>query len=687
MAKKLVIVESPSKATTIKKYLGKGYSVVASMGHIIDLPKSQLGIDENNNFEPKYITIRGKGDLVKSLKKEAKSADKVFLATDPDREGEAISWHLANLLGIDKTSDCRVTFNEITKKAVSAGIKEPRSIDESLVDAQQARRILDRIVGYKISPILWKKVRKGLSAGRVQSAAAKLICDREEEINAFEPKEYWTIDAHLLSGKRKFVASFCGKGNKKTELSCKEEADEVLNAVDGKQFTVVSIKNTQKKKSSAPPFITSTLQQEAGRKLSFTSQRTMQAAQQLYEGINIKGKGQTGLITYMRTDSLRVSADALAQARGYILSAYGSEYLPASPKVYRTKKNAQDAHEAIRPTYPDITPDSIRASLTADQYKIYKLIWERFTASQMTDALLDTVTAELEAGGYKFRSSGTTVRFAGFSLVYTESKDTDEKKESKLPPLAEGDTPKTDKIEKEQHFTQPPARYTEASLIKTLEELGIGRPSTYSPTITTIINRGYVTRSKKALVPTELGMIVNTIMCENFEKIVDAKFTAGMEEKLDEVEEGTLDWHKLIGDFYTPFMTTLKEAEEKIGDVEIKDEVSDIPCEKCGRMMVYKHGRFGKFLACPGFPECRNTKAIVKQIGVKCPQCGADLIEKKTKRGKLFYGCSNYPTCDFTSWDKPTNDKCEKCGSMLLEKPGRGKKKYCPKCDVKENKK
>lgn len=687
MAKKLVIVESPSKATTIKKYLGKGYSVVASMGHIIDLPKSQLGIDENNNFEPKYITIRGKGDLVKSLKKEAKSADKVFLATDPDREGEAISWHLANLLGIDKTSDCRVTFNEITKKAVSAGIKEPRSIDESLVDAQQARRILDRIVGYKISPILWKKVRKGLSAGRVQSAAAKLICDREEEINAFEPKEYWTIDAHLLSGKRKFVAAFYGKGNKKTELSCKEEADEVLNAVDGKQFTVVSIKNTQKKKSSAPPFITSTLQQEAGRKLSFTSQRTMQAAQQLYEGINIKGKGQTGLITYMRTDSLRVSADALAQARGYILSAYGSEYLPASPKVYRTKKNAQDAHEAIRPTYPDITPDSIRASLTADQYKIYKLIWERFTASQMTDALLDTVTAELEAGGYKFRSSGTTVRFAGFSLVYTESKDTDEKKEAKLPPLAEGDTPKTDKIEKEQHFTQPPARYTEASLIKTLEELGIGRPSTYSPTITTIINRGYVTRSKKALVPTELGMIVNTIMCENFEKIVDAKFTAGMEEKLDEVEEGTLDWHKLIGDFYTPFMTTLKEAEEKIGDVEIKDEVSDIPCEKCGRMMVYKHGRFGKFLACPGFPECRNTKAIVKQIGVKCPQCGADLIEKKTKRGKLFYGCSNYPTCDFTSWDKPTNDKCEKCGSMLLEKPGRGKKKYCPKCDVKENKK
>ena len=687
MAKKLVIVESPSKATTIKKYLGKGYSVVASMGHIIDLPKSQLGIDENNNFEPKYITIRGKGDLVKSLKKEAKSADKVFLATDPDREGEAISWHLANLLGIDKTSDCRVTFNEITKKAVSAGIKEPRSIDESLVDAQQARRILDRIVGYKISPILWKKVRKGLSAGRVQSAAAKLICDREEEINAFEPKEYWTIDAHLLSGKRKFVASFYGKGNKKNELSCKEEADEVLNAVDGKQFTVVSIKNTQKKKSSAPPFITSTLQQEAGRKLSFTSQRTMQAAQQLYEGINIKGKGQTGLITYMRTDSLRVSADALAQAREYILSAYGSEYLPASPKVYRTKKNAQDAHEAIRPTYPDITPDSIRASLTADQYKIYKLIWERFTASQMTDALLDTVTAELEAGGYKFRSSGTTVRFAGFSLVYTESKDTDEKKESKLPPLAEGDTPKTDKIEKEQHFTQPPARYTEASLIKTLEELGIGRPSTYSPTITTIINRGYVMRSKKTLVPTELGMIVNTIMCENFEKIVDAKFTAGMEEKLDEVEEGALDWHKLIGDFYTPFMTTLKEAEEKIGDVEIKDEVSDIPCEKCGRMMVYKHGRFGKFLACPGFPECRNTKAIVKQIGVKCPQCGADLIEKKTKRGKLFYGCSNYPTCDFTSWDKPTNDKCEKCGSMLLEKPGRGKKKYCPKCDVKENKK
>ncbi len=681
--KKLVIVESPSKAATIKKYLGSGYSVVASMGHIIDLPKSQLGIDVEAGFLPRYITIRGKGDLVKSLKREAKNASKVFLATDPDREGEAISWHLANLLDIDKSAKCRVTFNEITKKAVTAGIKEPREIDESLVDAQQARRVLDRIVGYKISPILWRKVRKGLSAGRVQSVATKLICDREKEINDFDSKEYWTIDAYLYAGKKKFVSSFYGKGGKKTDIPDFETADRIVKAIDGGEYSVTSIKKAEKKKTSAPPFITSTLQQEAGRKLSFTSQRTMQAAQQLYEGINIKGKGQIGLITYMRTDSLRVSDEALSEARSFIEANYGKEYLPSKAKVYKTKKNAQDAHEAIRPTTPGLTPESIKESLSNDQYKIYKIIWDRFMASQMTDAIFDTVSADIDVNGYTFRAAGSSVKFAGFSLLYMESGDTDEKKETKLPELNKGDILRCDKVESEQHFTQPPARYTEASLIKTLEEKGIGRPSTYSPIITTIIARGYVVRSKKSLMPTELGSIVNSIMCENFEDIVDVAFTATMEESLDKVEEGKLDWHNLISDFYTPFEKTLSLAEEKIGNVEIKDEVSDVVCDKCGRMMVYKQGKFGRFLACPGFPECRNTKAIVKGTGIACPKCGKEVIEKKSRRGKLFYGCTGYPECDFTSWDKPTEEKCLKCGGVMYEKAGRTKKKYCPQCDTK----
>lgn len=681
MKKKLVIVESPSKASTIKKYLGSGYSVVASMGHVIDLPKSQLGIDVENDFEPRYITIRGKGDLVKSLKREAKNSSKIYLATDPDREGEAISWHLAKLLEIDESEKCRITFNEITKKAVTQGIKEPRIIDESLVDAQQARRILDRIVGYKISPLLWKKVRKGLSAGRVQSVATKLICDREEEIDTFDSKEYWTIEATLMSGKKKFVASFYGKGGRKIDINSKEEADKILALIENGTFAVKSVKNASKKKVSAPPFITSTLQQEAGRKLSFTSQRTMQTAQQLYEGINVKGKGQIGLITYMRTDSLRVSDDAVAQARNYIEQTFGKDYMPSKAKVYKTKKSAQDAHEAIRPTYPDITPDSIKSSLTPDQYKIYKIIWDRFIASQMSDAIFDTVSVELDINGYTFKVAGQTVKFAGFSLVYTESSDTDEKKVSKLPELKEGDTPDCDKIESEQHFTQPPARYTEASLIKMLEEKGIGRPSTYSPIITTIIARGYVVRNKKSLMPTELGKIVNSIMCEHFKNIVDIGFTADMEEKLDKVEEGNMAWKKLIGDFYNPFQITLDEAEEKIGHIEIEDEVSDEVCEKCGRLMVYKTGKFGKFLACPGFPECRNTKAITKEIGIKCPKCGKEIIEKKSRRGKLFFGCSAYPVCDFNSWDRPTDKKCSKCGGILFEKLGRGKKSYCPVCD------
>ncbi len=686
MAEKLVIVESPSKAGTIKKYLGKGYTVMASMGHVIDLPKSQLGIDEENNFEPRYITIRGKGDLIKELKKEAKNAKKVYLATDPDREGEAISWHLANALGIDANSKCRITFNEITKKAVTNAIKEPREIDEKLVDAQQARRVLDRIVGYKISPLLWKKVKKGLSAGRVQSACTKLICDREEEILNFKEEEYWSIDAVLLKGKKKIPAKFYGKSGKKLSLKNEDEANAVLDAVKNEKFIVADVKNTTKKKATLPPFITSSLQQEAGRKLGFTTARTMQTAQQLYEGVNIKGKGQIGLITYMRTDSLRLSDDAVSEARSYIANNYGEIYLPKSPKVYKTKKNAQDAHEAIRPSYTELSPDSIKSSLTADQYKIYKLIWERFIACQMKDAQLDVVSVTINAGSYQFKTSGTTVVFDGFTLIYTESKDADEEKASKLPELIKGEELEASLVEGNQHFTQPPLRYTEASLVKALEELGIGRPSTYSPTITTIINRGYIVRNKKNLVPTELGTIVNSLMKEHFKDIVDIEFTAGMEEELDRVEEGAKDWHKLIGDFYSPFMLSLKEAEERIGNIEIKDEESDVVCDKCGRLMVYKQGKFGRFLACPGFPECRNTKAIVKEIGVKCPDCGGEIIEKKTKRGKLFFGCTSFPDCSFTSWDRPTNEKCPDCGSVMFEKLTRGKQKYCPKCSEKTEK-
>ena len=686
MAEKLLIVESPSKATTIKKYLGKGYNVCASMGHVIDLPKSQLGIDVENNFEPKYITIRGKGDLIKNLKKQAKSASKVFLATDPDREGEAISWHLANTLGIDINDKCRITFNEITKKAVSEAIKHPRSIDKNLVDAQQARRALDRIVGYKISPLLWKKIKKGLSAGRVQSVATKIICDRESEIEAFVEKEYWTVDAVLLKGRKKFNAKFYGINGKKTDLENSEEANAILDGLKSEVFKVASVKQAKKKKSSPPPFITSSLQQEAGRKLGFTTARTMQTAQQLYEGINIKGKGQIGLITYMRTDSLRLSDDALSDARKYIEQTYGSDYLPDKAKVYKTGKNAQDAHEAIRPSYADISPDSIKASLSNDQYKIYKLIWDRFIACQMKDAIMNVMSVNIDAGKYNFKASGTSVDFAGFTLLYTEGKDTAEEKTPKLPPLEEGEELAVSSVDGNQHFTQPPMRYTEASLVKALEEKGIGRPSTYSPTITTIINRGYVIRSKKNLIPTELGKIVNSLMCEYFKNIVDETFTANMEEDLDKIEQGGQDWHKLVGEFYSPFKKTLENAEEQIGDIEIKDEVSDVKCDKCGAMMVYKHGKFGKFLACPNFPNCRNTMAIVKEVGVPCPKCGGAVIEKKTKRGKIFFGCKNYPECDFTSWDKPTTEKCPVCGGIMYEKLS-GKRKYCPNCAEKKEKK
>jgi len=687
LSSKLVIVESPSKATTIKKYLGKGYNVVASMGHIIDLPKSDLGIDVENNYEPKYITIRGKGDLVKSLKKQAKNADKIYLATDPDREGEAISWHLANMLDIDINSKCRVTFNEITKKAVSQGIKEPRSIDTSLVDSQQARRVLDRIVGYKISPILWKKVKKGLSAGRVQSVATKLICDREKEINDFDSKEYWTVDAFFVKERKKFSAKFYGENGKKKELSSGEKAQKVIDSIKDKPFVISDIKQSEKKRYPAPPFITSTLQQEASRKINFTTTRTMQAAQQLYEGVNIKGKGQLGLITYMRTDSLRISDDARSDAKQFILDTYGNEYYPKQPKIYKTKKNAQDAHEAIRPSYVEITPEFAKASLTGDQYKIYKLIWERFIASQMSDCIMDTVSVTFDVEKYQFKANGATVKFQGFTTLYSEGSDEEQSKDVKLPNLEKGENIIPEKVEGEQHFTQPPARYTEATLIKTLEELGIGRPSTYSPTISTILQRGYIVREKKTLSPTELGMIVNEIISEHFKDIVDVTFTANMEEKLDTVEEGGTDWKKIIDDFYKPFEKELKEAEQKIGHVELKDEVSDVVCDKCGAMMVYKQGKFGKFLACPQFPKCRNTKTIVKEVGVPCPKCGGEVIEKKSRRGKIFYGCTKFPECDFTSWNKPTTKKCDKCGGVMFERTGRGKKIFCPECEAKKEEK
>ncbi len=683
MAKNMVIVESPSKASTIKKYLGKNYDVIASVGHIVDLPKSSLGIDVKNRFEPKYIVIRGKGDLVKSIKKSAKACDKVYLATDPDREGEAISWHLANLLEIPEGEKCRVTFNEITKNAVKTAMGEPRVIDKDLVDAQQARRVLDRIVGYKISPLLWKKVKKGLSAGRVQSVAVRLLCDRENEINAFIPEEYWSVDAHLLQSKKSFVAKYYGKNGKKFVPSCKEDADRILSDLEGAEFTVTDVKKGKREKTPAPPFTTSTMQQEAGRKLGFTTQKTMSVAQQLYEGVKLDNGGVSGLITYMRTDSLRISEDVQALARNIIADTYGKEYITPSPRKYKTKKNIQDAHEAIRPTMPELAPSKVKEYLAPDQYKLYKLIWERFMASQMSDAIYDTVTATVDASSHTFKATGSTVKFPGFTVLYIEGTDGEKEKEASLPELCAGDKPTLKELKSEQHFTQPPSRYTEASLVKALEEKGIGRPSTYSPTIATIITRGYCVRDKKLLVPTELGMIVTDLMKEHFADIVNEKFTANMESKLDDIEIGKHKWFDVLEEFYPKFSEDLKTAEGKIGNIELKDEVSDVVCEKCGRLMVYKHGRFGKFLACPGYPECRNAKAIVKGTGVKCPDCGGDVIEKKSKRGKVFFGCSNYPKCSFTSWDKPLDEKCDVCGGVMYQKIGRFSRKYCPVCDAK----
>ncbi len=671
MSDALVIVESPAKAKTIGKFLGSHYKVVASNGHVRDLPKSQTGVDVNNGFQPKYITLRGRGDVLEKIRKEAKNAKKIYLATDPDREGEAISWHLAQILRLDISSKCRIVFNEITANAVKNSIKGARPIDMRLVNAQQARRILDRLVGYEISPILWAKVRKGLSAGRVQSVATRIICDREQEILDFVPEEYWLIAAQLQEKglKKHFEAKYYGEGGKKRELRSEDDAKEVLRRIEGADFVASEVKNGEKTRHAAPPFTTSSLQQEAARKLGFTTKRTMMVAQQLYEGIDI-GKGAVGLISYIRTDSVRIAKEAQEGALAYIGVRFGERYVPKKPNVYKGRASAQDAHEAIRPTMIENEPQKIREYLSNDQYKLYKLVYERFLASQMSDALYATTTVNFDANGCTFRASGVRVLFDGFTAVYTEGRDDSQEKEVTLPEIREGDSFKPVKVDSEQRFTQPPPRFTEAMLVKTLEEKGIGRPSTYSPTISTIVDRGYISREKKLLIPTELGFVVTKIMRENFSDIVDIKFTAAMEEKLDGVESGDVEWVQMLETFYGPFEETVKKASETIERVKIEDEVSDIPCEKCGAMMVYKTGRFGKFLACPNFPNCRNTKAIIEKIDVPCPKCGAALIKRKSKRGKVFYGCEKYPDCDFVSWDKPTAMQCPKCGGMMVQKVG-----------------
>lgn len=674
LADSLVIVESSAKAKTISKYLGSKYIVKASVGHLIDLPKSQIGIDVDNNFEPKYITIRGKGAILKDLKDASKKVKNVYLAADPDREGEAIAWHIANALGLEEGAKSRVVFNEITKQAVKDAIQEPRVIDKNLVEAQQARRILDRLVGYKISPLLWKKIKKGLSAGRVQSVAVNLIIKREREIESFVPEEYWSITAELTKGKDKFEASFYGVNNKKLELKNKEQVDEILKQIDKDKFLVKDIKLADKKRRPSAPFTTSTIQQEAARKLNYRSARTMKIAQELYEGINIGKGGTVGLITYMRTDSTRISPIAQAEAKKFITENYGPSYYPAKPNFY-SKKAAQDAHEAIRPTSVFYTPEAIKSHLSADQYKLYKLIWDRFVASQMTDAILDTMVVNFDNNKTIFRASGSKVKFPGFMKVYIEA--TDDKADDKdkiLPDLSEGESLKSNKIIDKQHFTQPPPRYTEARLVKTLEELGIGRPSTYAPTIETIIKRSYVQIQQKNFHPTELGIVVNDMLEEYFKKIIDAQFTANLEEDLDHISEGNKDWVEVIAAFYQEFSKELLVAEKEMEKVVIQDEESDEECEKCGRMMVYKMGRYGKFLACPGFPECRNTKAIVKEIGLSCPKCKkGNLVERKGKK-KTFYGCSEYPACDFVLWDKPDKKPCPKCDSIVVTKfTGKGK--------------
>ncbi|WP_426447119.1 type I DNA topoisomerase [Paenibacillus sp. S-38] len=691
MADSLVIVESPAKAKTISKYLGSKYIVKASMGHIRDLPKSQIGVEVKKNFEPKYITIRGKGSVLKELKDASKRVKKVYLAADPDREGEAIAWHLAHYLELSDQDACRVVFNEITKQAVKDAFKTPRKINQDLVNAQQARRILDRLVGYKISPLLWKKVKKGLSAGRVQSVAVKLIYDRENEIKAFEPEEYWTITAKLAADKSEFEAKFYSVNGEKKELKSQSEVNEVLALLGGSDFVVSEVKEKERLRNPSPPFITSSLQQEAARKLNFRAAKTMSVAQQLYEGIDLGSEGTVGLITYMRTDSTRISPVAQEEAKEYITGKYGESYYPAEPRNYVKKNaNAQDAHEAIRPSSVLREPESIKAHLSRDQFRLYKLVWERFVASQMASAVLDTMTVDLHAGPVVFRAVGSKIKFHGFMKVYVESSDegtADAGEDDKfLPPLKQGDQAKPQAIDPKQHFTQPPPRYTEARLVKALEEMGIGRPSTYAPTLETIQKRGYVAIEEKKFIPTELGELVIQQMIEFFPEILDVEFTAHMEEGLDHIEEGKEDWVRVLSEFYDSFEKRLEVAEEEMEKIEIQDEVSDEICEKCGNHFVYKMGRFGKFLACSGFPDCRNTKPIVKDTGVTCPSCHeGKIIERRSKKGRIFYGCDRYPACEFVSWDKPVEQPCPKCGALLVEKRNKsGTFIQCVSCDFKE---
>lgn len=677
----LVIVESPAKAKTIKKYLGGNYEVIASMGHVRDLPKTRLSVDIKKKFAPKYEIIKGKEKLVEELKELAEKSDKIYLATDPDREGEAISWHLAYILGLPLDDNNRVEFNEITKNGVTNGMANPRSINIDLVNAQQARRILDRLVGYKLSPFISQKIRRGLSAGRVQSVAVRIIVDREEEIRKFKPEEYWTIDAKFIpKGSRKsFSASLYSDANGKIKIENQEQAEKIEQDLADAEYMITKVKHGTRRKTPAPPFITSTLQQEASRKLGFQSRRTMKVAQELYEGVDIEGMGATGLITYMRTDSLRISDVAKEEAAQYILNRFGEKFLPSKPRVFKTKSNAQDGHEAIRPSMPSLSPEDVKASLTSDQFKLYNLIWNRFMASQMSDCIQKTTQAEISAKEYIFKASGYYVDFEGFTTLYVESKDTEEEKSTQLPPLEKDMPVKCKELKKNQHFTQPPARYTEASLIKALEEYGIGRPSTYAATITTITSREYVKREAKTLYPTELGEVMTNLLKERFPKIVNYKFTAQMEENLDEVEHGQEEWVELLDEFYSDFDKTLKKAKEEMEGVklQLKEDQTDIICDKCGRQMVVKVGRYGKFIACPGYPECKNVLKFVEKTGVKCPKCNGDVIVKHTKKKRVFYGCSNYPECDFVSWNEPVNERCPQCGGILFKKKGKKPKLYC----------
>jgi len=680
MGKTLVIVESPAKAKSISKFLSKNYLVKASMGHLRDLPKSQIGVDIDNDFEPKYIPIRGRGDLVKELKSAAKGAERVLLASDPDREGEAIAWHLAHLLGLDPNDNTRIEFHEITKPTIQNAVKNARKIDIDRVDAQQARRVLDRLVGYKLSPLLWKKVKKGLSAGRVQSVAVKLICDREEEIRSFEPEEYWTLAAELLCDSGSFVAKLLQKNGKKITIPDKEHMDEVLKELKAAHYQIGEVNSKEKKKQPAPPFTTSSLQQEAYRKLNFTPKRTMMLAQQLYEGLDLGKTGTVGLITYMRTDSVRIAETAQDEAKQFIMEYYGQDYYPNEPRKYINKGRTQEAHEAIRPTSILHLPDTMKQNLNRDQLRLYRLIWERFVASQMSAAIYDTINVDVVAGDYLFRANAAKVKFSGYLTVYEESSDDPERQENEEEclrgNLQQGDKLKLTTLQEKQHFTEPPVRYTEASLVRKMEEAGIGRPSTYAPTIETIQTRGYIVKEEKKLVPTELGDIVINMLKEHFPDIVDQEFTANMEEKLDDVEEGKASWKTIIRDFYGPFANTLSIAEQKIGKIKVEDEVSDEVCDLCGRNMVIKMGRFGKFLACPGFPDCKNARPLLEEAGANCPRCGEKLIVRRSKKGRKFYGCSKYPECDFIAWEKPAPIPCPQCGGLMTEKNLRGQKKY-----------